>query len=106
MSDGATFCKPLMRGLPECLFMFVYTGYLDESGTHYDSPITVMGGLVARADQWKRFEDGFAGLQKKHGFRVWHSKKFRQRKGDFKGWTYERCSALYWDSGNIEQCRV
>jgi hypothetical protein len=74
--------------------MFVYTGYLDESGSHDGSPITVMGGIVARADQWARFEKGFANLQKRHGFRVWHSKKFRQRKGDFKDWTNdqrERC---------------
>jgi Protein of unknown function (DUF3800) len=82
-------------------FMFVFTGYLDESGTHNDSPITVMGGIVARAEQWKHFEQGFAMLQKKHGFRVWHSKKFRQRKSDFKGWTYEQCSALYWDLANL-----
>jgi hypothetical protein len=27
--------------------MFVYKGYLDESGTHAASPLTVMGGLLA-----------------------------------------------------------
>jgi hypothetical protein len=31
--------------------MFVYRTYVDESGTHDDSPITVMGGVLARAEQ-------------------------------------------------------
>jgi hypothetical protein len=37
-------------------FMFAYTAYLDESGTHDGSEITVMGGVLGRADQWKRFQ--------------------------------------------------
>lgn len=81
--------------------MFVFTGYLDESGTHDESPITVMGGLLARAEQWERFEKGFSALQRHHGFRVWHSKKFRNKKGDFKGWTDEQLSALYWDLAHL-----
>lgn len=81
--------------------MFVYTAYLDESGTHGGSPTTVIGGLLARAEQWERSENGFARLQNKHGFRVWHSKKFRQRKGDFKDWTVEQRSALYWDLAHL-----
>jgi len=60
-----------------------------------------MGGLLARAEQWERWDEGFARLQKKHGFRVWHSKKSRQRKGDFKGWTVEQRSALYWDLAHL-----
>jgi hypothetical protein len=81
--------------------MFVFTGYLDESGTHGGSPATVMGGLLARAEQWKRFEDGFAKAQKRHGFRVWHSKQFRQRKGDFKGWTNGQREALFWELAQL-----
>lgn len=85
------------RWEPQRLFMFVFTAYLDESGTHDGSPVTVMGGLLARAEQWENFEKGFGKLQKQHGFRVWHSKKFKRRDGDFKGWSVEQCTALYWD---------
>lgn len=81
--------------------MFVFTGYLDESGTHGGSSVTVMGGLLARAEQWQHFERGFAKAQKAHGFRVWHSKKFKKRDGDFKGWTYEQCTALYWELAHL-----
>jgi hypothetical protein len=81
--------------------MFVFTGYLDESGTHDGSPATVMGGLLARAEQWAEFEKKFAQAQKVHKFRVWHTKKFKNKAGDFKGWTDEQCRALYWHLGKI-----
>jgi hypothetical protein len=55
-----------------------------------------MGGLLARAEQWAEFEKKFAQAQKVHKFRVWHTKKFKNRTGDFKGWTDKQCSALYW----------
>jgi len=81
--------------------MFIFTGYLDESGTHGGSATTVMGGLLARSDQWRQFESRFAAAQAKHGFRVWHTRKFRQRSGDFKGWSPQQCEALYWDLQKI-----
>jgi hypothetical protein len=76
--------------------MLVFTGYLDESGTPSGSSVTVMGGLLARADQWDNFERKFARAQKDHGFEVWHTRKFKQGAGDFRGWTDEQRSALYW----------
>jgi Protein of unknown function (DUF3800) len=81
--------------------MFEYTAYLDESGTHDGSPLTVMGGVLARAEQWRDFEKKFTALQKRFGFRVWHTKKFKKKAGDFKGWTDEKCSDLYWSMGAI-----
>jgi hypothetical protein len=89
------------RWEPERYFVFVFTGYLDESGTHAGSPATVMGGFLARADQWEKFEKAFAKAQKEHGFRVWHSKKFKRRDGDFKGWSDEQISALYWELAHL-----
>jgi len=82
---------------PDRLLMFAYTAYLDESGTHEGSATTVMGGMVARADHWKGFEEVFEAIQKKHGFRVFHTKKFKRRSGDFKGWTNKQCLALIRD---------
>lgn len=77
--------------------MFTYTGYLDESGTHGESPVTIMGGLLAHAGQWKVFEKKFSAAQKKHKFNVFHTKKFKKRDGDFKGWTDKQCEALILD---------
>lgn len=75
--------------------MFEYTAYLDESGTHDGSPITVMGGILARAEQWRNFEKKFAAVQSQFGFKVWHTKKFKRKAGDFRGWTDEKCHELY-----------
>jgi hypothetical protein len=82
---------------PDRLLMFGYTAYLDESGTHEGSETTVMGGMLARADHWKGFEEIFEAIQKKHRFRIFHTKKFKRRVGDFKGWTNEQCLALIRD---------
>ena len=81
--------------------MFVYTAYLDESGTHDGSPITVMGGVLARAEQWRDFEKKFAAVQSKYGFRVWHTKTFKRKAGDFQGWTDEMCHELYWSLRDV-----
>jgi hypothetical protein len=89
------------RWKPEFLFVFIFTGYLDESGTHDGSPVTVMGGLLGRAEQWQRFQNGFDQAKKKHGFRIFHTKKFKRKSGDFKGWTNEQCLALIADLGEL-----
>jgi hypothetical protein len=73
------------------------TAYFDESGTHDESAVTVMGGVIATARQWERFDKGFSRAKRRHGFRVFHTKKFKRRSGDFKGWTNEQCLALIAD---------
>jgi Protein of unknown function (DUF3800) len=65
---------------PDRLFMFVFTAYLDESGTHGDSPVTVMGGILARAEQWKAFNIGFDAIRNRYGFKVFHTKKSRKNR--------------------------
>jgi hypothetical protein len=84
------------RWEPERIFV-ILTAYLDESGTHGESPHTVMGGMLANAQQWERFEQNFRRLKKKHGFEIFHTKKFKKRGGDFKGWSNEQCLALIAD---------
>ncbi len=72
----------------------VLTAYLDESGTHDGSPVTVMGGMLANARQWERFESEFARLKRKHRFEIWHTKKFKASRGDFTGWSDQQRAAL------------
>lgn len=74
-----------------------YTAYLDESGTHDGSEVTVMAGVLARADQWRNFAKGFSKAKQKHGFRVFHTKKFKTRSGDFDGWSVEQQMRLMAD---------
>ena len=81
------------RWQPERIFV-ILTAYLDESGTHDGSPVTVMGGMLASALQWERFQRNFPKLKTKHGFQIFHTKKFKKREGDFRGWTTSQCFAL------------
>jgi Protein of unknown function (DUF3800) len=79
----------------------ILTAYLDESGTHGGSAVTVMGGMIAKSSQWANFQRDFERAKKNYGFKVFHSKKFKRRDGDFAGWSQEKCSALYWDLAMI-----
>lgn len=79
----------------------VLTAYLDESGTHGGSAVTVMGGILAKAPQWTAFQRDFERAKRSYGFKIFHSKKFKRRDGDFTGWSQEKCSALYWDLAMI-----
>jgi hypothetical protein len=77
--------------------MFALTGYLDESGTHDGEAVIVMGGFLGRADQWKNFQVAFNKVKQRHGFQIFHTVKFKNKKGDFKGWSDNQIEALYWD---------
>jgi hypothetical protein len=77
--------------------LFALTGYLDESGTHEGSEVTVMGGFLGRADQWRKFQIAFDEVKQRHGFCIFHTKKFKRRAGDFKGWRDDQVAALLVD---------
>jgi hypothetical protein len=79
---------------PERIFVVIYTAYFDESGTHDGSRVTVMGGIMANALQWGRFDVDFRRIKKRYGFNIFHTKKFKNKSGDFKGWPNEKCLAL------------
>jgi hypothetical protein len=36
--------------------LVILRAYFDDAGTHDDSDVTVMGGLIGSVDQWERFE--------------------------------------------------
>lgn len=67
----------------------IVTVYIDESGTH-DSGVTILGGWVARLGQWAAFDPKWNKLLKRNGLTYFHSRKMRQTKGQFKGWTRQR----------------
>lgn len=83
--------------------MLSLTAYLDESGTHDGSAVTIMAGAMATAAQWARFESCFSALKRKHGFKVFHTKKFKRRAGDFKGWNPLQQISLMMDLAAISE---
>ena len=93
------------RWEPERIFV-ILTSYFDESGTHAGSPATVMAGVMGNVAQWNRFERGIATLKWKHGFRILHTKDFKQRTGEFSGWSPERCLRLIDEMADITAVRL
>lgn len=71
------------------LALFI-SGHFDESGTHSGSAYTVMGGYVATEAQWAVFDWAWRNLLSTYGLTRFHSKEFRGRAGEFKGWTVRR----------------
>jgi hypothetical protein len=71
---------------PERLFV-IFTAYLDESGTHGGSPITLMSAFLGSARQWQNFEKDYVKLRRIYGFSVFHAKDWRDTDGEFEGWS-------------------
>jgi hypothetical protein len=72
----------------------ILTVCLDESGTHADSPISVMAGYVGTAAQWKHVEADWAALIAKAGVRHIHAVDLFRRTKQFRGWKPEDVNAL------------
>ena len=72
----------------------ILTVCLDESGTHADSPISVMAGYVGTAAQWKHVEADWAALVAKAGVRHIHAVDLFRRMKQFRGWKSEDVDAL------------
>jgi hypothetical protein len=75
----------------------IFTSYFDESDTHGPAPTVVMAAFVGHAAQWRRFEKRLPKIQKRHRFRIFHSKRFKSRTGEFRNWSDQDCEALRQD---------
>lgn len=76
---------------PHRLFVII-TVYMDESGTHTDSPVMVLGGRVAKLGQWIDFDHKWRRLLKRYDLPYFHGTEFRSRTDTFRGWTPEKCN--------------
>ena len=72
----------------------ILTVCLDESGTHAESPISVMAGYVGTAAQWKHVEADWAALVAKAGVQHIHAVDLFRRTKQFRGWKPEDVNAL------------
>ena len=70
------------------------TAYLDESGTHDTSPISIMAGYLGTAEQWGALDAEWMALLQRAG--VWHvhAVDLFKRTRTFKGWPAEKVNAF------------
>jgi hypothetical protein len=79
----------LHRKAPKALFM-ILTAYMDESGTHGPSPVSVMAACVGEVRQWRKFEKRVGKLFRRYGVTVYHSIDLKRGDGDFRGWSVDK----------------
>jgi uncharacterized protein DUF3800 len=72
----------------------LFSAYLDESGTHRESPLTVVAGYVGSVRHWEAFEAEWPALLTRHGLDFLHGK-------DMSGWREDRRHALVADVINL-----
>jgi hypothetical protein len=75
----------------------LYTAYFDEADTHGPSPTIIMGGCLGTAPQWEIFGRRLRTLQRRDGFRIFHTNEFKAKSGEFAGWDDAKCMQLVED---------
>ena len=66
--------------------------YMDESGTHDNSPIVTVSAYAARPKQWATFTKEWNA--KKKPIKVFHATECQNLYGEFKDWTEDKCIEL------------
>jgi Protein of unknown function (DUF3800) len=72
----------------------IINSYLDESGTHGQSPISVMAGYAGTAEQWEHFAVDWATLVRRAGVRYIHAVELFKQTKQFRGWKAPDVNAL------------
>ena len=75
----------------------IFTAYLDESGTHEGSNATIMGGFMGNFREEVILGRRLRALQHHYRFTIFHATEFKDRRGDFQGWSDEKGLALIQD---------
>jgi hypothetical protein len=80
----------------------ILTAYMDESGTHGTSPVSVMAGYVADARQWRKFEKRTAKLFRRYHVDVCHAIDLKRGDGAFRGWSVDKKLSFIDELGHVK----
>jgi hypothetical protein len=80
----------------------ILTAYMDESGTHGTSPVSIMAGYVADARQWHKFEKRTAKLFRRYSVDVCHAIDLKRGDGAFRGWPVDKKITFIDELGHIK----
>jgi hypothetical protein len=75
----------------------LYTAYFDEADTHGPEPTVIMASFLGTARQWELFGRRLHGLQHRNGFTIFHATEFKNKTGEFAGWSDWKCLDLVHD---------
>jgi hypothetical protein len=65
---------------------FLYATYFDDSGTHPESAVAVVGGYQASAEQWREFSRNWDEVNEIEHFGIFRMSDFVARKQQFTQW--------------------
>jgi len=68
----------------------IWTACIDESGTHDDSPISLMGGYLGNESQWQAFDLAWKSLLASEGITGCHAEQLMHSSKEFQGWSQRR----------------
>jgi hypothetical protein len=72
----------------------VLTAYLDDSGTHKESPYVAIAGAIGPETAWARLTLAWDAEYRKEKIQVFHRTDCHARERAFKGWSVERADGL------------
>src|SRR5882724_2648979 len=91
ISQRAASAHPLND--PEWRKVFLMLqAYMDDSGSHSDSRVCVVGGYFGGVNRWREFERRWNPILERYGIREFHAKEFWRRTpqgtgtGEYKDW--------------------
>src|SRR6516162_3543605 len=95
----------LPTGAHDGVFVMI-RAYFDDSGTHDNSAVTVMGGLIGSIPQWELFERRWAEklanpLPGKPPLKEFHLSPCAARDGEFQGYSDAEADAITYDFRQI-----
>jgi hypothetical protein len=78
----------------DCELMASVQAYLDESGTHHTSPITVVAGAVGHKSAWLSIDVQWRAVLDKSKVGEFHATDLNSAQGEFVGWDEPKRRAL------------
>ncbi len=72
----------------------LFEAYLDESGTHDESPLTAFGGVIAHIEAWSHIMTEWSEILSEYGVSELHATDLSNLEGEFSGWNESKRRSL------------
>jgi len=82
-------------GLKPSSLWAMLAAYFDESGTHADSKILVLAGVISPVAQWEKLTRSWERVLSENGLPAFHTVDCAHRRNAFASWDAKACDALY-----------
>lgn len=78
-----------------------YFAYFDESGTHDEAPVLILGGLLGSKSEFEELGNPINAISERYGFDIYHAVDVRHGKGVFRGWSPQKKLQLAVEFSNL-----